>query len=337
MKTRWNTRLGLVAAAVSLLLLVGWPVLGNDADGRLLVLPDAGSRSAEDWLVKAIDGASRTVRLTIYQIESPAILDALVRAHRNGVDVRVLYNSRSFNLPGFPDPNVRTIPELRAAGVSVQPSSKKFMFTHQKTLTIDQAFAVVMTFNLAKEHFAGCRDFGVVTTDPGQIAEITEVFEADWNGRPAPLSLETLVWSPDHARQRLIALIDGSRQTLEVYSQTIRDQAFVKAMMAAAARGVQVRLISAAFGNTERPPEPKVEAVRQTLEAHGVQTRGLKGLYAHAKVIITDSGTPSGRAFVGSQNFSSTSMSRNRELGIIVTYVPLLAALRDQFDQDWGH
>jgi phosphatidylserine/phosphatidylglycerophosphate/cardiolipin synthase-like enzyme len=41
-------------------------------------------------------------------------------------------------------------------------------------------------------------------------------------------------------------------------------------------------------------------------------------LYIHAKVIVTDPETRAEKAFVGSENFSSTSLDLNRELGIVV-------------------
>ena len=37
----------------------------------------------------------------------------------------------------------------------------------------------------------------------------------------------------------------------------------------------------------------------------------------HAKVVLADYGLPTARMFVGSENFSSASLTRNRELGLI--------------------
>ncbi|MDX6332379.1 MAG: hypothetical protein QOI83_4762, partial [Streptomycetaceae bacterium] len=42
-------------------------------------------------------------------------------------------------------------------------------------------------------------------------------------------------------------------------------------------------------------------------------------LYIHAKAIVADYGTSAMKVYVGSQNFSSTSLNSNRELGIILT------------------
>ena len=42
-------------------------------------------------------------------------------------------------------------------------------------------------------------------------------------------------------------------------------------------------------------------------------------LYIHAKAIVVDPGTRRARVFVGSQNFSVTSLLYNRELGLITS------------------
>ena len=43
------------------------------------------------------------------------------------------------------------------------------------------------------------------------------------------------------------------------------------------------------------------------------------------------------RAFVGSENFSYTSLESNRELGISFTTPALLGSLHATFDRDYSH
>jgi phosphatidylserine/phosphatidylglycerophosphate/cardiolipin synthase-like enzyme len=66
----------------------------------------------------------------------------------------------------------------------------------------------------------------------------------------------------------------------------------------------------------------------------GVQVRTYPAdapLYIHAKVIIADNK----EAFVGSENFSSTSLDQNRELGIIVSDPAVVSQLSATFAKDW--
>jgi len=55
-------------------------------------------------------------------------------------------------------------------------------------------------------------------------------------------------------------------------------------------------------------------------------------LYIHAKMILTPA-----RAFLGSQNFSDTSMNKNRELGLIVSDATIRASLSGTFNTDYAH
>lgn len=54
---------------------------------ELYFSPNGG---AESRLVKMLDGAKSEVRAMIYCVNSPAITDALIRAKRRGVDVRMV-------------------------------------------------------------------------------------------------------------------------------------------------------------------------------------------------------------------------------------------------------
>jgi phosphatidylserine/phosphatidylglycerophosphate/cardiolipin synthase-like enzyme len=54
-------------------------------------------------------------------------------------------------------------------------------------------------------------------------------------------------------------------------------------------------------------------------------------LYMHAKIIVVDGKT----AFVGSENISTQSLDRNRELGIIVSDAGVFSTLQSTFQKDW--
>ena len=57
-----------------------------------------------------------------------------------------------------------------------------------------------------------------------------------------------------------------------------------------------------------------------------------KQLYIHAKMIIADGN----EAFLGSENFSSPSLEKNRELGIIFTDQEIIKKLQSTFAFDWA-
>jgi cardiolipin synthase len=62
---------------------------------------------------------------------------------------------------------------------------------------------------------------------------------------------------------------------------------------------------------------------------------GVHVSYIHGKVIEADYGTSHAKMFIGSENFSSTSLNRNRELGLIISGHPVLSAIASTFAADF--
>ena len=67
-------------------------------------------------------------------------------------------------------------------------------------------------------------------------------------------------------------------------------------------------------------------------ERHGVQVRltRKRPIYMHAEADISSSYT-----FVGSENYSTTSLEENREMGLILSNPKDISMLRAQFARDW--
>jgi cardiolipin synthase A/B len=96
-------------------------------------------------------------------------------------------------------------------------------------------------------------------------------------------------------------------------------------LITAAHRGVNVRLIL--------PGSADIEAADVArLKAGGVQLVYVSAPFIHAKVIVAD-----GRlAFVGSENFSATSLDENREVGLLLADTTALATITTTFERDWA-
>jgi cardiolipin synthase A/B len=191
---------------------------------------------------------------------------------------------------------------------------------------IDDAVAIIMNLNLTKSSFTNNREFAAITTRPSEVAEAESIFEADWNGSADPPD-GPLVVSPSSSRRELLDLIDSAQKTLDIYAEVVRDQEIIDALTGAVKRGVHVRVIV---------PEERDEDTRKDyfeLIDQEIEIRNLPGLYEHAKLIVVDDQ----RAFIGSQNFTATSMDQNRELGILVNDPALLSRLDRTFESDFSN
>ncbi|MCX5785113.1 MAG: phospholipase D-like domain-containing protein [Elusimicrobia bacterium] len=293
-----------------------------------LLIQPASSRGP---ILEMIDKAQSTLDLVIYEMDDTDIINAMIKAAKRGVKVRAIFDVRSKHF--IPNPNPATMKIMSAGGVSVkEASSALFPITHQKTLVADNSSAIVMSFNLCPGYFGGTRDFGILTTDANEVADIAKTFEADWNGQVYRHPSSPLVWSPDNARQKLLGLINSASATLDIYSLEVKDADTLKALGAAVKRGVKVRLIAAKL--MEGDKDVNADGLARVKEA-GVAAKSMQALFVHGKMILADYGAQSAAAYVGSQNFSASSLDHNRELGIISVSSAVLKGLRETFDSDW--
>jgi phosphatidylserine/phosphatidylglycerophosphate/cardiolipin synthase-like enzyme len=296
----------------------------------LIVQPDDG----RSLVLEILNAAKTSIDLTIYEISDSQIMLALAAAQKRKVAVRVLYNWHSFTARMQQTDITPAISQLTKAGIQCREAPAAFEVTHEKAFVVDGTTAIVMSFNLTQDYFGGTRDFGIVTTVPAEVSEIAAVFEADWNNQPATPKVGSLVWSPVNSRSKLTALINGATKSLDVYCEEAEDPGTLGAMVAAAKRGVKVRLIAAVLSG-----EGKVNGNARGityLTGGGVSAVCKSFLYIHAKMILADMGGAAAKAFIGSENLSCVSLGDNRECGILVEEPAILQRIESTYNSDWA-
>lgn len=283
------------------------------------VLPDDGATP----LIEELDAARDSISIEIYLLTDDDILSALFRARDRGVIVRILLEKDPY---GGSNQQPEIFATLHEGGIQVRwnPAAKRF--SHIKMIVIDQRVALIMNLNLTYSALTKNRELAVVTTDPALVDHAARIFENDWEGKDGSIP-GPLIVSPDTSRSTILGLVDQSTTTLDIYAEVITDKEFVAAVESALARGVRVRIImTQAYGQDMRT-EPVGALVRL-----GAQLHTLASPYIHAKLIMVD-----GReAFIGSQNYTSTSMDQNREVGIIVSEPSNLLRIQRAFDRDFA-
>jgi phosphatidylserine/phosphatidylglycerophosphate/cardiolipin synthase-like enzyme len=322
---------GSLVVAVAVCLALGWNLMSRPAvqpGSPALPLVEPRAAAGDSLVVEPNDGMGRiddllgsarhTLDLTMYELSDPTAESLLAADAARGVRVRVLLDGgyqRSRNTPAYLF--------LRGRGVQLFWSSRRYTVTHQKTFVIDGATAVVMSLNLTAQYYATSRDVAVVDHDQRDVEAIERVFDADIRGSPvgAPVA-DDLVWSPDQSAADLVALVRGARRSIDVESEELSSEPVVGALVAAARRGIRVRLAMTYQADWVRNFNRLVSAGAQVSVMHGETP-----LYVHAKLLVVDAGTPHGRAFVGSENLSDASLFHDRELGIVLVAPRLVGRL----------
>jgi cardiolipin synthase len=305
--------------------------IGSGVQGvRVFVEPDDG----EHVIIDAIRNAKKSIWLEIYILSDRNVTRTLEEAANNGIDVRVMLEPHPFG--GGPSPS-KTMDELSAAGIKVQPTDPGFPLTHEKGMIIDGSTAYIMTSNFSRSALGGSsgssgvrnREYGIIDTNSQDVQAVAAIFNADWNHTTAQFNDPNLIVSPVNSRNAFNGLINSAHNSLFIEAEEMNDSAIEQALANAAQRGVHVEVIlPAANGSSGDSNSQGIATIRQG----GVKVREDAQLYMHAKIILVDGKA----AFVGSENISTQSLDQNRELGIIVSDASVLARLQSTFQSDWA-
>jgi cardiolipin synthase len=273
-----------------------------------------------------INGARHSIDLTMYELADPTAEADLAADAQRGVNVRVILDQKEQAT------NSGAQQYLSSHRVKVVWSSPAYEYTHQKTLEIDGTEAVIMTANLTSQYYPTSRDFLVTDYDPADVTAITNVFNADFAHQAVqPSDGDDLVWSPTGAQQQLLGLINGATSSLRIYSEEMGDTTVDNALISAAKRRVDVQICGE---NTDGEYSSDYTRLAQG----GVRISyydSPDGFYIHGKVIEADYGTSHAKVSIESQNFSSTSLNHNRELGLITSNRAVLSSIASTFAGDF--
>jgi phosphatidylserine/phosphatidylglycerophosphate/cardiolipin synthase-like enzyme len=270
----------------------------------------AFSRSgSQPTIYDFVNSATSSLDMTMYELEDTTAVNDLIALKNKGVTVRVVLDRQ------HQSDNSSAYNALKGAGVGVVWSPSAFVYTHQKTITVDGARSLILTGNLTSQYYTTSRDYGVFDDDTRDVASIEKVFGADYAGTSVtPTDGDHLLWSPTDSRSRLLSVINGATAKLDVEELELSDSAVVDAIVARATAGVAVRVV------LETPSSYASEV--SAIKAAGGTVVGYSdpnGFYIHAKAMVADYGLSTQKVEAGSMNISSNSLSNNRELGLILT------------------
>jgi cardiolipin synthase len=283
-------------------------------------------------LYTLINGAKKTIDMTMYELVDTTFSGALVSACKRGVKVRVILDQ---NLEK--SSNAAVYKQLNATPNCVAAyANPAFQATHQKSFILDGTTVAILTMNLTSRYYTTSRDFGLVENDPADVAAIQTTFNTDFKSttdkayQPPPGT--DLIWSPSTATTDLLGIINGANKTLLLENEEMGASNVVSALEAACKRGIAVHIAMTDTG--------AYDTQFKALEAAGcgvhTYANTTTGLYIHAKVMIADFGLSTQKVYLGSINFSTPSLTQNRELGLYITDAPTIKSLNTTLTADYA-
>jgi cardiolipin synthase len=291
----------------------------------LVVLPDDTAKPFLD----AIQAAERSLRIKMFLFSDPALIEAVIAAHRRGVKVRVMLNPARRSGEGENEESRKILVD---AGIQVHDSNPAFDLTHEKSMVIDDKSAWVMSLNWDPKNLTETRDYAIVTSHAHEVIEILECFDADWTRQTYEIGDKShLIWCNSNGRSRIATFIDQATHTLWVQNERYQDPVIIERLVRANRRGVKVHVMARPAHKLKR--EKLMEAVggMRIMDDVGIKIHKLRGLKLHAKMLFADNA----RAIIGSINLAPGSFDSRRELAIEVRDADITERLHHIVHHDW--
>jgi cardiolipin synthase len=310
---------------------------------------------AYDCFLAEIRGAQRSIRIVTFVLADDdagrPLVSALIERAREGLEVRLLID----DLLHFQVPH-GLLRELVSAGARVERfmpllhlpfRGHSNLRNHRKIAVFDGERAIVGGMNLGHEYLGPTRDPErwrdlSLLVGGAAVAELDAVFRADWeftcNERltaPAPLlageiALRVVPSGPDAANDAiydadLSAIFRAERRIWIATPYFVPDEVLLRALMIAARRGVEVRVLTPARSN-HRLSDFAASSCLRDLSAAGVIIQRF-GKMLHAKALLVDDSL----CVVGSANFDMRSLFLNYEIALFFSGRTEVERLREWF------
>jgi cardiolipin synthase len=312
-----------------------------------------------DAMLEAIDGAQHQVLFESYiwkgDETGEAFKAALELAAERGVEVYAIYDAFA-NI--VVSPRFKVFPRsMKVLAYPIYNAGLRFFDLrrygrdHRKILVVDDSCAFVGGYNIGTPYATEWRDTHCRITGPA-VWDLKRAVADFWNAQrrvrgardTRPLLIETAAdWEPRirvhrnlprqwtfPIRAMYLEAIDRARRNIWMtHAYFIPDENFVEALVAAARRGVDVRILLPRTSNHVVADWISRGYFGQLLGS-GVRIFRFTGAMVHAKTATVD-GT---WATIGTANIDRLSMSGNYEINVEFIDPAMAAAMEEIFESD---
>lgn len=284
----------------------------------LYVEPEAGIKPIVDF----IRSSKNTLDINCYLIDDTVIIEEIKNAVKRKVKVRIMVDGRPYGGSG----SHLEISDLQKTGAQVKIAPSRFekpgVFDHAKYMVNDDSVEIG-TANLTEAAFIKNREYILIERDSDLVEDLSSVFNADWQDSEAGKKpRKGLVISPG-SETDLANLVEEPGKIF-IETEEMGDDKKVLETLEKKGKKIYIIVPSTVSG------EDQVNI--KALTRKGVRFRFMNPdhVYMHAKLILSKK-----RFFTGSENFSTSSLNKNREVGIIMDHRHYMKILRKTFKADW--
>lgn len=273
---------------------------------ELIVQPADGTKP----ILGAIEKAQTTLDIVIFRFDVKSIEKSIESAVKRGVAVRALIAHT--NSGG--EKRLRQL-ELRMldAGVTVSRTADDLARYHGKLMIVDREVLHIYGFNFTGLDIKS-RSLGLVVRERRFVQEALRLFESDVLRQEFEPGFDSLVVSPENAREQLATFIKRARKSLVLWDPKLTDPQMLRLLAQRAKMGVDIRVIG------------KVARRAANLRVQRSPIR------LHVRAAVRDCS----EAFLGSQSLRALELDGRREVGILSRDPKVVKAIAELFEADWA-
>ena len=274
---------------------------------ELIVQPADGIKP----IIAAVEAAQSAFDIVIFRFDLKPLEKAIEAAVKRGVKVRALIAHT--NRGG--EKRLRDL-ELRMlqAGVTVTRTADDLARYHAKMMIVDREELHVYGFNFTALDLKR-RSFGIVARDRKIVQDALRLFEADVQRQNFEPTSDSLVISPENAREQLATFLKRAKTSLAIYDPKVSDPGMIRLLAQRAKAGVDVRIIG-----------------KLAKRGNELRTQKMPGGRLHVRAIVRDGE----EVFVGSQSLRALELDGRREVGLFCREAKVVKAILEVFEADWA-
>ena len=298
-------------------------------------------------LTGLIRSARESIDFAIYGIRNQnAVIDALVEAQVRGVRVRGVVDTEGEHCDKFSYLDTGLLWQRLAEGsVTCDKGRGHSYIMHNKFFVIDEELVWTGSTNISDTELGGeyYADAAVLVRDRDLAGaythELSEMFAGTFHTQKRDDTphhfgaLESYFSPSDNALQNaVLPLITGATETLDVSMFYFTEPSIADALVAAAARGVHVRMVLDAGGADNR-----YSRHTQLCDA-GVPVKIENwGGKQHSKWAVADAArSEHARVIVGSFNWTAAANRHNDENTLLIRSAAVAAQFAAEFERQWS-
>lgn len=301
--------------------------------------PENLTGSIPEKLIAYINGAQKSIHIAAFEFDLPPVAEALIAAHRRGVDVRWVTDDEH-GIAADEEKERGQFAMLREAGIEVRDDGRSALM-HNKFWIFDGQIVWTGSTNVTKNCNFRNNNNVIVLKSPDVAAIYEREFAEMWEGKFGPRSpstveqqsvvidgtpIQILFASEDKAISRIIPLVEAAKKSIRIMAFSFTHSDLGQAVLARAKAGVDVKSIFETRGSETEHSELSV------LFCAGFPARqdGNPGTFHHKVFVIDDE-----IVVTGSLNFSDNADTSNDENVVILTNKEIATLYLEEFDRRW--